>query len=67
VAIPALLAFNFFIRRLKLQTADLDDFANLLVSVALRESIKAPLARSADRVGRISEARPATSLREARV
>lgn len=67
VAIPALLGFNFFVRKLKLQSADLDDFANLLVSVALRDSIKAPIARSGERVGRISEARAATPLREARV
>lgn len=67
VAIPALLGFNFFVRKLKLQTADLEDFSNLLVSVALRDSIKAPFARNTERVGRLSEARAATPLREARV
>lgn len=67
VAIPAVLAFNYFIRRLKLQAADLEDFANLLLSVALRDSIKAPQVRSGERVGRISEARSTATLREARV
>ena len=34
VAIPAVLAFNFFVRRLKSVTADLDDFANDFLNLA---------------------------------
>jgi biopolymer transport protein ExbB len=34
VAIPAVLAFNFFVRRVKSVTADLDDFANDFLNLA---------------------------------
>jgi biopolymer transport protein ExbB len=34
VAIPAVLAFNFFVRRVKTVTADLDDFANDILNLA---------------------------------
>ena len=34
VAVPAVLAYNFFLRRLKLSAADLDDFAADLISLA---------------------------------
>jgi biopolymer transport protein ExbB len=34
VAIPAVLAFNFFVRRTKTVTADLDDFANDILNLA---------------------------------
>jgi biopolymer transport protein ExbB len=36
VAVPAVLAYNFFVRRLKLQSAQLEETANTLVSSALR-------------------------------
>lgn len=36
VAIPAVLAYNFFLRRLKSVTADLDDFAHDFVNLAQR-------------------------------
>ncbi|MEJ0034466.1 MAG: MotA/TolQ/ExbB proton channel family protein [Gammaproteobacteria bacterium] len=36
VAIPAVLAYNFFVRRLKAVTADLDDFAHDFVNLAQR-------------------------------
>jgi biopolymer transport protein ExbB len=50
VAVPSVLAYNFFIRRLKLTGADLDDFATDFVSLAQKTgfrlksgtSIKAP-------------------------
>jgi biopolymer transport protein ExbB len=35
VAVPAVLAYNFFVRRLKVQAAGLDDYANGLVLTAL--------------------------------
>ena len=34
VAIPAVLAFNFFVRRVKAVIADLDDFANDFLNLA---------------------------------
>ncbi|MEJ1961615.1 MAG: MotA/TolQ/ExbB proton channel family protein [Gammaproteobacteria bacterium] len=36
VAIPAVLAYNFFVRRLKSFTADLDDFAHDFINIAQR-------------------------------
>lgn len=40
VAVPAVLAYNFFVRRSKTLNADLDDFANDLLSLAERRGIK---------------------------
>lgn len=37
-AVPALLVYNYFVRRLKLYTADLDDFSNSVVNTAVRGS-----------------------------
>jgi biopolymer transport protein ExbB len=70
VAVPAVLAYNFFVRRLKLQAADLDDFANALVSTALRGTLGRDRAEklSGERsVAKLSEARGSGPLREARV
>lgn len=36
VAVPAVLAYNYFLRKLKTFTADLDEFANAFVGTALR-------------------------------
>lgn len=68
VAVPAVLAFNYFVRRLKTQGADLEDFANHLVSAALQSTLPdARPALSGERaVTKLSEARGAT-LVEARV
>lgn len=44
VAVPAVLAYNFFIRRLKLISADLDDFASDLINLAQRNSFRLQLA-----------------------
>ncbi len=38
VAVPAVLAYNYFIRRLKGLTSELDDFANSFVNSALKSS-----------------------------
>jgi biopolymer transport protein ExbB len=70
VAVPAVLAYNFFVRRLKVQAADLDDFANALVSTALRGTLgrDKPEKLSGERsVAKLSEARGSSALREARV
>ena len=40
VAVPAVLAYNFFIRRLKLIHADLEDFATELVNLAQRSQFR---------------------------
>ncbi len=39
VAVPAVLAFNFFVRRLKVQGTGLEDFANAFVSAALESTL----------------------------
>lgn len=41
VAVPAVLAFNYFVRKLKLQAADLDDYASALVAAALSGNLAA--------------------------
>jgi biopolymer transport protein ExbB len=40
VAVPAVLAYNYFVRRLKTFGADLEDFANRLVGLAVRSFIR---------------------------
>ena len=68
VAVPAVLAFNYFVRKLKVQAADLDDFASALVASALAGTLPgAKLHRTADDSGShaVAEARAAGSLREA--
>ncbi len=40
VAVPAVLAYNFFIRRLKLASGDLDDFAADLISLSRKVSFR---------------------------
>jgi biopolymer transport protein ExbB len=51
VAVPAVLAYNYFVKRLKGFVADLEDFANTFVGSAVRSSIL--------RVGRSSTTRSA--------
>jgi biopolymer transport protein ExbB len=41
VAIPAVLAFNYFVRRVKSVTADLDDFANDFLNLAQHAVLRA--------------------------
>ncbi|WP_348734793.1 MotA/TolQ/ExbB proton channel family protein [Rheinheimera texasensis] len=43
VAVPAVLAFNFFLRRLKLIQADLDDFATDFLNLLQKAGFRAPL------------------------
>jgi biopolymer transport protein ExbB len=47
VAVPAVLAYNFFLRRLKVTGADLDDFATDFINLAQKTSfrIKRPVVR----------------------
>jgi biopolymer transport protein ExbB len=67
VAVPAVLAFNYFVRRLKVQSADLEDFANALVSAALQSTLSdsRPALSGERAVPKLSEAR-GSALREAR-
>ncbi len=39
VAVPAVIAFNFFVRGLKGQASDLEDFANSIVALALQDRL----------------------------
>jgi biopolymer transport protein ExbB len=45
--VPAVLAYNYFIRRLKLIGADLEDFATDLVNLAQRSQFRLPKISSA--------------------
>ena len=68
VAVPAVLAFNYFVRKLKLQGADLEDFANSIVAAALESSLGEHRSRplSGERtVHQLTEARASGALREA--
>lgn len=47
VAVPAVLAYNFFLRRLKLVWADLEDFATDLVTLTQKAAFRLPKASSA--------------------
>ncbi len=40
VAVPAVLVYNYFLRRLKLTAADLDDFAHDFYSLAQKNSFR---------------------------
>lgn len=46
VAVPAVLAFNFFVRRLKVQSSELEDYANAFVSAALRSTLSSARPKS---------------------
>jgi biopolymer transport protein ExbB len=69
VAVPAVLAYNYFVRRLKVHTAELEDFANSLVMSALGGLLDSSgLAEDSGTRGipGISESRGGASLREVR-
>jgi len=55
VAVPAVLAYNYFIRRLKLIGADLEDFATELVNLAQRSQF---------RLQKVAGAKPASNIKE---
>ena len=69
VAVPAVLAYNYFVRRLKLQTGQLEELASSIVTAALRDSLgESREVPSSERVlPKVSEARKSSPLREARV
>lgn len=70
VAVPALLAYNFFLRRLKVQGASLEETANALVTAALYSTLveREPHRGEEDQaVSRLTGPRRPGSLREARV
>ena len=46
VAVPAVLSYNYFLRRLKTFAADLEEFANTFVGTALRSKLS-PVGRAA--------------------
>jgi biopolymer transport protein ExbB len=67
VAVPALLGYNFFVRRLKLQGATLEDTANSLVTLALYSTLEGRAEAGTPSVSQRSEQRRPGALREARV
>ncbi|AYC32810.1 MotA/TolQ/ExbB proton channel family protein [Pseudomonas cavernae] len=59
VAVPAVLVYNYFLRRLKLNAADLDDFAHDFYSLAQKSAFKLiqlPTAKSAGTAQKVKEA-----------
>lgn len=69
VAIPAVLAYNYFVRRLKVQSGQLEELASSIVTAALRDSLGGEReAPASERVRPLlGEARASSPLREARV
>jgi biopolymer transport protein ExbB len=69
VAVPAVLAYNFFVRRLKLQSGRLEELASSLVTAALRHTLgESRDTPSSERPPpKRAEARQSSPLREARV
>ena len=67
VAVPAVLAFNYFVRKLKVQAADLEDFGNSLVAAALSGTLSDARPRTSGEhpVHQLAETRGAGALREA--
>ncbi|ERJ35818.1 MotA/TolQ/ExbB proton channel family protein [Burkholderia sp. AU4i] len=47
VAVPAVLAYNFFVRRVKAASADLDAFATDFVTLAQKAGFRVPAAATA--------------------
>jgi biopolymer transport protein ExbB len=67
VAVPAVLAFNYLVRRMKVQDGRLEDFANALVTAALQSRLSQPRSGSQateNAVAKVSEVRGG-ALREA--
>jgi|SRR5690606_4195461 len=52
VAVPAVLAYNFFVRRVRLIGADLEDFATDFVNLSQRSGFRLPAEHSTSRVAR---------------
>ena len=50
VAVPAVLVYNYFLRRLKLTAADLDDFAHDFYSLAQKSSFRVLIHPTAHKV-----------------
>jgi biopolymer transport protein ExbB len=69
VAVPAVLAYNYFVRRLKVQSGQLEELASSLVTAALRDALgESRDTPSSERVlPKVVEARKSSPLREARV
>jgi biopolymer transport protein ExbB len=65
VAVPAVLSYNFFVRKLKVQAADLEDFANWLVTSLLKHGLRLPSSERT-RDGVVSRLEARAPLREAR-
>lgn len=67
VAVPAVLAFNYFVRKLKVQAAELDDFASSLVAAALQSTLTDTKPRTTGEhiVHPLAETRGASALLEA--
>lgn len=59
VAVPAVLVYNYFLRRLKLTAADLDDFAHDFYSLAQKSSFRVhlhPVLNTAAGASKVKEA-----------
>jgi biopolymer transport protein ExbB len=61
VAVPAVLSYNFFLRRLKALSAELEDFGNTLVASAIRSFVRVAPAVEPDRDAALSVAQEASA------
>jgi biopolymer transport protein ExbB len=57
VAVPSVLAYNFFLRRLKLISADLDDFATDFVSLVQKAGFRIKATAPVIKAGQVQPAR----------
>src|SRR4051812_39384246 len=67
VAVPSVLAYNFFLRRLKLIAADLDDFATDFITLVQKSGFRVhsiPTAKTASRVNDFAKAKTDASNKE---
>ena len=61
VAVPAVLSYNFFLRRLKALSAELEDFGNTLVASAIRSFVRVAPAVEPDRDAALAVAQEASA------
>lgn len=66
VAVPAVIAFNFFVRGLKGQAADLEDFAHSIVALALQDRLETRIDDDAGQSGVVGQSGAAVSKKSRR-
>ena len=59
VAVPAVLAYNFYVRRLKVSAAELDNYATDFVNLAQKNGFRVAKAAAKDKGAAVGQVRPA--------